>query len=231
MSELLEPPALTCWRLQPIIAAQSGRTLGCEVLTRFPSTDQAENYFRHATPAKVMALFNGQREWVREQGITPLRYFCNLPVSVLSQTTFRLELTTSEVKGAFPVIELQDPESVALLGDRDLRQLMRNLAQLHRQSVSLWLDDITPALLPVVRPMVHFFDGIKIDKGAFWRLSAQPLLLKDFVEQCHQLSPLVLIEGIETAAHCQLATAAGADYLQGFFWPDIRPGKTGARYK
>lgn len=230
MSELLDLPALSRWRLQPIVAAHSGRTVGCEVLTRFPSTGQAEHYFQHATPAKVMTLFTEQREWVKAQGNTPFRYFCNLPVSVLSQAAFHLDVTTPEANGAFPVIELQDPESVALLSDRDLRQLMRNLAQLHRQSVSLWLDDVTPALLPVVRAIARYFDGIKIDKGAFWRLAVQPLLLEDFVAQCHLLTPSVLIEGIETAAHCQLAKASGADYLQGFFWPDVRPVKAGARY-
>lgn len=231
MSELLDQLTLTRWRLQPIVSAHSGRILGCEVLTQFPSVEQAEHYFRRATPAKVLALFTEQREWVSEQENASLRYFCNLPVSVLSQASFRLEVTAAQIKGWFPVIELQDPESIALLSDKDLRQLMRNLAQLQRQSISLWLDDVTPALLPVVRPVVQYFDGIKIDKGAFWRLADSLALLKNFVEKCHQLSPLVLIEGIETPAHCQLATEAGANYLQGFLWPDIRQKKPGGRYK
>lgn len=221
MSEVKASPVLADWRLQPIVDAHSGHMVGCELLTRFQNAAMAERYFQHASPARVMQIFQLQQQWVQEQDVSGYRYFCNLTVSVLSRASFSL---SQESMGAATVIELQDPEAMVQLSESGLTQLTRNLTELRRQSVSLWLDDITPSLLPMLQPMMRFFDGIKIDKSAFWRLAAQPSLLKSFVERCHQYSPLVLIEGVESLALCQLARQAGADYLQGYLWPEISSG-------
>lgn len=229
MNRVLKMPATTYWRLQPIVAARSGSMLGFEMLTTFATSAQAEHYFQHATPASIMQIFEQQLVWIKEQGTNQHRYFCNLPVSVLSQASFTQTLKKWDTGGVLPIVELQDPEAIPHLSDIRKRQLTINLAQLHQHSISLWLDDITPALLPVVQPLMHFFDGVKIDKEAFWQFKKQPLQLNSFVEKCRQLSPLVLIEGIETSALCQLATQAGADYLQGFLWPELMQENTHAR--
>lgn len=215
MSTVMASSMLNAWRLQPIVSASSGSLFGYEMLTHFTDPRRAERYFQRVSDASVMQLFERQQQWMGKQGVPDTRYFCNLPVSVLSSTC------TVEQGGEL-VIELQDPEALAALGKTELRQLKHNLALLRRQSVSLWLDDVTPALLEVVKPLAHFFGGIKIDKSAFWTLAQQPLLLQRFVERCRQLCPLVLIEGVETSAQRQLATRAGADYLQGFLWPEIK---------
>lgn len=212
------PSSLSVWRLQPIMSASSDSLYAYEVLAHFSDPARAERYFQQASPARVMQIFQRQQQWVQGQGVSGYRYFCNLPVSVLSRAAFNLNW---ESNAASTVIELQDPEAIVRLSGTGLIRLTRNLGELRRQSVSLWLDDITPSLLPMVQPMMRLFDGIKIAKGAFWQLAAQPSLLKSFVERCHQYSPLVLIEGVESLELCQLARQAGADYLQGYLWPEI----------
>lgn len=213
-----DPSSLSAWRLQPIMSASSGSLYAYEVLAHFSDPARAERYFQQASPARVMQIFQWQQQWVQGQGVSGCRYFCNLPVSVLSRASFSLG---QQPNGAATVIELQDPEAIVRLSGGELTQLTRNLRELRRLPVSLWLDDITPSLLPMLEPMMRLFDGIKIDKGAFWRLAAQPSLLKSFVERCHQYSSLVLIEGVESLEHYQLAILAGADYLQGYLWPEI----------
>ncbi|MBI0274648.1 EAL domain-containing protein [Hafnia alvei] len=238
MSKLIEPidfPFVNDnWRLQPIINAQSGEVFGYEMLTRFLSPSQAESYFRQATSEDVMMLFESQQEWVGQQTHSPHRYFCNLPVEILkdadlcSKLMVDLDVFHSTQECESPdvlfnrcVVELQDPEVIPQLSDRSLHHLNSHLAALREQSVSVWIDDVTQALLPSMEHLEGAVDGIKIDKETFWHLADCPSELKRFIARCKQICALTLIEGIETALHCEQAIEAGADFLQGYFWPEL----------
>lgn len=222
-SSAIQPSA--GWRLQPLVSAQNGQILGFEVLTAFSSSDLAERYFQQVSGPALLQVFAQQLDWVHRQGTSRYRYFCNLSVSALAESACVNVFSAQGQSGSRDmcssvVVELQDPAALSGLSESALRQLTDSLRALRGQSVSLWLDDITPALLPVVTPLAAFFDGIKIDKGAFWQLSARPGRLAGFVSQCRALCPRVLIEGIETRSQRHQAIQAGADYLQGFLWPE-----------
>lgn len=238
MSNLIESTDFSfvndSWRLQPIINAQSGEVFGYEMLTRFLSPSQAENYFRQATSEDVMMLFESQQEWVGQQTDSPHRYFCNLPVEILKDTDLcsKLLLDLGELRSTQEyespdalfnrcVVELQDPEVIPQLSESSLLHLNTHLSALREQSISVWIDDVTQALLPSMEHLEGVVDGIKIDKETFWYLSNRPFELKQFIARCKQICSLTLIEGIETAWHCEQAIEAGADFLQGYFWPEL----------
>ena len=75
-------------------------------------------------------------------------------------------------------------------------------------------------MLSVVRELNFRFDGIKIDKHEFWRSQSMPNVLNQLVKNCYQISPNVLIEGIETLQHREIAACSGASHLQGYLWPE-----------
>lgn len=71
-------------------------------------------------------------------------------------------------------------------------------------------------------------DLVKIDGRLFRDMStadAAPGILAKLIDIVHEVEARALIEGIETAAQARLATGAGADFLQGYFFdkPSLLP--------
>lgn len=213
------------WRLQPIIAAGNESTLGFEMLAQLPADMQSEEFFNNVSDKTFLQIICGQLNWIKEHAANRYKYFCNLPIKVFCNPHWcemLLNLITQQNIKHNLVIELQDPQNLAKCSSEELEHVVENIDVFRRSAVPLWMDDITPELIDFMTPFAKYFDGIKVDKYAFWQLIEKTGKLKSFISHCHKLCSSVLIEGIETTDHQCQASGAGADFLQGFLWHETR---------
>lgn len=213
------------WRLQPIISAENESILGFEILAQLPADVQSEEFFNNVGDKTFIHIICGQLNWIKDHSSDQYKYFCNLPVKVFCnphwcETLLQL-ITQQDIKHNL-VIELQDPQNLAKCSADEIHHVVENIDVFRRCAVPVWLDDITPKLIDFITPFAKYFDGIKVDKYAFWELIGKTDKLKLFISKCHKLCSSVLIEGIETIAHQHQASGAGADFLQGFLWHETR---------
>lgn len=202
-------------RLQPVYSVSQRNTIGYEVLSRVNGAKNCEAYFSGLCCSELFLLLLEQLNALKKINDSK-RYFLNLPVRLLCQEK-KMKQLLSLWQDNF-IIELQDPENFSSLDRQMQYSLQRNLTLLQRSGVSIWLDDLMPEYLRFLSSFMFSFDGIKIDKHAFWHLTDKPEILQEFINCCLLLSGQVLIEGVENYSHYTLAAESGATHLQGFYW-------------
>jgi EAL domain-containing protein (putative c-di-GMP-specific phosphodiesterase class I) len=89
----------------------------------------------------------------------------------------------------------------------------------------IWMDDINEELLIAFIEANWHLSGIKLDKNTFWTLSKKPSRLQQIIKKGQAIANQVIIEGIETQTHKEIAQRAGAKLGQGYLWPAIYPGQ------
>lgn len=204
-------------KLQPIVELKSDSIIGYEVLSYFAGDVDSEYYFQHAPENILLSIFNQQ---VKQVASHPSGYHYFINLSVRDLLSSGLENKIQVLPEQKLVIELQDPENLIDLGATEKAKLVKNLERLRERHFSVWLDDLDESLLSTVCELNFYFDGIKIDKYAFWRTQFSPLELSRLVKSCYQITSNVLIEGIETLQHRDIAARSGASHLQGYLWPE-----------
>ncbi|HBC8150320.1 TPA: EAL domain-containing protein [Escherichia coli] len=206
-------------RLQPIFSIAQRKIHGYEVLSTLSPAKNCEFFFSSLSVESHQALLTKQLEIIKQRDGN-FSYYLNLPVSLLINLTALIQLIP-DLKGNI-VIELQDPQNICSLSSSAALELSQNLSLLRINSIPIWLDDISPELFNDIALFSFKFDGIKIDKYAFWELNKSPRKLLDFMDNCHAITKNVSVEGIESILHKKVAIRCGADFLQGFLWPEIR---------
>lgn len=202
-------------RLQPLVALDSGKTCGHEVLTLLAPDVEAEAFFRTLPAEACLQLFFRQLEVVRQLD-EPGFFFINLPVRVLSDPDCLRRLL--RVRACYRhnvVTEVQDPD-VLLAADAALkRRLKSHVHRLRFRGWSVWLDDLTTGIREAIRDDGFWFDGVKTDRHemAGHRLS-------QLVCDAREMGRMVLVEGIENASDLSRARDSGAEWGQGFLWPE-----------
>lgn len=207
-------------RLQPIYSIAQRKIHGYEVLSTLLPAQDCEFFFSSLSIESHQALVTKQLEIIRRQDGN-FNYYLNLPISLLINLPTLTQLIPY-LKGNI-VIELQDPQNICGLSTSAALKLSQNLSLLRINSIPIWLDDISPELFNDIALFPFKFDGIKIDKYAFWDLNKSPCKLLDFINNCHALTTNVSVEGIESILHKKVAIRCGANFLQGFLWPEIIP--------
>ena len=205
-------------RLQPIYSVTKRIIHGYEVLSGPLPAQDCETFFSSLSSASHQTLLVQQLNIIKQRNDYS-RYYLNLPVALLSDM-FAIEQLLPELHNNI-IIELQDPENISRLSPSAARVLNHNLNLIRANDIPIWLDDIAPALFDDVSSLLFKFDGIKIDKYAFWTLSETPEHLRQFIYDCHTLTQNVTVEGIENIQQQRVATRCGANFLQGFLWPEI----------
>ncbi|TNV11209.1 EAL domain-containing protein [Buttiauxella sp. B2] len=204
-------------RFQPIYSVRQDDIIGYEVLSKLSASEDCEHYFSSLSIGEHLKVIIGQLKYLW-QALVGCHHFINVPVAILvnrSAIDTILEYSSINI-----TIELQDPESVAKLDGNEKNNLIENMMRLRMAGFAIWLDDLTPNIMPAIVGLGFEFNGIKVDKNIFWQQIEHPELLCSFIHCCHFLSDHVLVEGIETFNQRQLAIKCGADYLQGYYWPE-----------
>ncbi|WP_058913385.1 EAL domain-containing protein [Entomohabitans teleogrylli] len=205
-------------RLQPIIDLHSEKTFGYEVLSELSPDVDNEIWFHQQSPDRLLAL----HQWQLQQLETlPLNgtLFLNLPLAALQLPGLEQQLAGENRQ---TVIELQDPEMLLTLSERQLSRLRQGLSALSLAGFAVWLDDYRPCYNAVLNQLDWRFDGIKIDKHVFQqRRHSQEALIR-LIGDTRKYGGKILVEGVETAGDLFAVLQSPADMAQGFFWPEIR---------
>ncbi len=208
---------ISALRFQPIFSVRQLNILGYEVLSQLKISVDNEVYFSALDIPAHITLLEKQLTILNQLDDNE-KYYINLPVSMLCNVTAIHFILSSLNKNI--IIELQDPANLDKLNSFERMALMSNLHLIHSNGFEVWIDDLTPALLRVLSSFIFAFDGIKVDKIFFWQQLENPSLLRSFVYCSSLLTNNILIEGIETIEHYNIAIECGATHLQGYLWPE-----------
>ncbi|NDJ59243.1 EAL domain-containing protein [Enterobacteriaceae bacterium 4M9] len=202
-------------RLQPLIALGTGELQGHEVLTLLAPDVQVEAFFETLSTEACLLLFFKQLEIIRRL-VEPGLFFMNLPVRVFTDPDCMQRLL--RVRSCYRrnvVAEVQDPEYLLTAEVAQRRVLKANVYRLRSRGWSVWLDDLTPAVSEGIKNEGFWFDGVKTCRHELARHT-----LPQLVCDARELGRMVLVEGIETDEELALARSSGADWGQGFLWPE-----------
>ncbi|WP_421356689.1 EAL domain-containing protein [Pseudocitrobacter faecalis] len=207
-------------RLQPLMDLHSNQCIGQEVLSQLTIPVFTELFFKYLSAETALSLFLMQAEIVshRYSGETLL---INLPVRTLRDTANLDRLLTSRTDLSRNIgIEIQDPGALQGLSGSERHCLVVTLMVLREEGWKLWIDDLTPALLPEVGSLCVTFDGVKIDRGEIRRRHREPDALSHLVKLARGMGAQVVVEGVESQDDLIHAQQSGADIGQGFYWPE-----------
>ncbi|MFP2428878.1 EAL domain-containing protein [Enterobacter ludwigii] len=220
MKWMLQDGCVQGIRLQPLMSLQSLTPFGLEGLSLLDPPVLTELFFKYLPAETALSLFLLQAE-ILSQKYPDSRLLLNLPVRVLQDTANLDRLLTPRRDLSRNVgIEIQDPEALAGMSGTERHCLVVTLMVLREEGWSLWMDDLTPALLPEVGSLCMTFDGVKIDRHEIRRRRYEPQALAHLVSRCQGLGKQVVVEGIETEADMRHAQASGAEIGQGYYWPE-----------
>lgn len=202
-------------RLQPLVELRSGKYRGYEVLTHLTSATEPELFFCNLSVEASLFLFFRQLDTVRKLD-EPVLFFLNLPVRVLADPECLKRLQRVRIcYRRNVVIELQDPETLLGAGSSQINVIKKHIRHLRNKGWSIWLDDLTSGVWCGMKDDGFWFDGVKTDRREIGG-GILPLL----VSRARQLGNRILIEGIETEEDLLRASDSGAEWGQGFLWPE-----------
>lgn len=216
-------------RLEPIVNLRKNQVIGYEALSRFVETasnnTDYEGYFFNLTPCALVGIINRQLEiyqkWLNQH---PEIYgdkvlFVNVRRDLLEDDFF--------VSNFFPFSKLF---KIAIEIDASSCQLnsvmKRRIDELTDLGISVWVDDYAGD----VSICHQYWDGIKVDKFAFWSSfenESNPLSDLDVDKILNRYDdsrfrkPTLLVEGIESEAHLSHAIASGFELGQGYYWKSL----------
>lgn len=109
----------------------------------------------------------------------------------------------------------------------DREAALRTIEGLHAMGLRIVLDDIGAGYSSLSDLSTYPIDGVKIDRGIVIE-SALPrahALLEGMIRLSHDMGIRVLCEGVEDKATCDAVLAAGCDFIQGFYFSRVLPGR------
>ena len=109
----------------------------------------------------------------------------------------------------------------------DREAALRTIEGLHAMGLRIVLDDIGAGYSSLSDLSTYPIDGVKIDRSIVTE-SALPrvhALLKGMIRLSHDMGIRVLCEGVEDKATCDAVLAAGCDFIQGFYFSRVLPGR------
>lgn len=211
---------VTGWRLQPLMNLHSHRRIGWEVLSQLSVPSMTEFFFDRLSPDAAVSLFMMQAEELLPFYPTE-NLLMNLPVrALLADSLAKTLISQGNTLHGMISVEIQDPAALRGMSHQERHQLVVALMRLREEGWAIWMDDLTPSLVPEVGSLGLMFDGVKTDWREMRRRHHAPRALGELVSQAKYLGERVLVEGIESEADLQHARESGADYGQGFLWPE-----------
>lgn len=213
-------PLLFTLKFEPIVNLSTARRYGCEVLTHLPANINSEHYFQQLSVQHQQDLF--YQQVARIQRYRQNQYYSlNLPMKAFMEWSLFHGLIASHPSGL--IIEIQDPNTFFSLDARQQATVFEIIQRLEAHEIPVWLDDVNEAQLRAFLKANWQMSCIKLDKNTFWALGQIPQKLTQVIQLGHSVARLVIVEGIETQTHKEIAFRAGADLGQGYLWPAIYP--------
>ncbi|SCC33991.1 EAL domain-containing protein [Kosakonia oryziphila] len=219
MYTVLSPPILhtiTGLRFQPLVDFHSGQAVAYEVLVEIHNMD-LDVLFASLPTHYAMQIFFWQANMLLQMPDKG-QYWLNLPAAQLLDARAICRLLALRHQQRL-TIEIQDPSILARMSAAEQRSIYKNLHQLKAAGWKIWLDDITLELVDDYARLALPVDGIKLDRAEL-NTNARFDAFVQFVRE--KIAKSVLVEGIETTQDLKRACASGAQFGQGFLWPESR---------
>jgi len=212
---------------QPVVSVDESSVWGAEALLRWDDEGRlraAEDFIGFAEVTGQIRRFSeiamrGAREaisTVRRAGLDHLCMSINFGVAQLSDPDLLDVMQSWPVPESLSGLVIEVTESVFL---PDHRHALEALTLFAEMGARVAVDDFGSGysnfrLLESLSP-----DLIKLDRsylGAGRDRNARLTLMRSTVQLAHVVGARVIVEGIETQDHLELAREAGADFVQGF---------------
>ncbi len=217
---------------QPIFDAKTGRLQGQEALMRLRDFDDNPVHPPVFIPvAEQSGAIIELGVWALERACTdllqnPLGDFVSVNVSAVQLKSDGFPLQVAEVLtrlGLAPRrLALEVTEGIDIVMEV---QAQRNIEQLRRLGVRIWLDDFGTGFAGLAWLNRFRFDVVKIDRSFLIDCQSEQglSLLQDMVRMLRNQEFKVLVEGVETADQRALLKRLGVDHMQGYFLGKPRP--------
>ena len=240
IANVLADPARPRVVYQPIVELQSGRVHKAEALIRWQHPVRGQVSPAVFIPiAESSGLINEIGNWVFRQACAQVKqwraqYEADFQISVnKSPVQFRSEHNTLQawfqhlqdlgLPGQSMVVEITE----GLLLEAN-SEVSGQLADLRRAGIGVSLDDFGTGYSSLSYLQKFDIDFLKIDQTFVRGLapaSKNLALCKAIIVMAHELGMQVIAEGVETAEQCELLTAAGCDYGQGYHFARPMPSE------
>jgi diguanylate cyclase (GGDEF)-like protein len=220
-------------RYQPIVALDSGRTVGLEALARWQHPSRGLlSPSEFIELAEESGLIEQIGDWILRRAVAVAAGWhlvdpenspyvsVNVSARQLHEEGFAARVAEIIDTAGLPPdkLMLELTESVFA---RDEDAVWADLAALRETGVRLALDDFGTGFSSLSRLLRATFDVIKIDRSFVDALDSSPLrrsLVDGIVYLADRLHIAVIAEGIETAADRDLLATLGCPYGQGYLY-------------
>lgn len=214
-------------RLQPIVDADSGKTLVAEVLARWQhpvhGTISPNKFIAMAESTRLITRLDraiigracSELAELRRQ-FDDLRFSINISAATLASPGIADYIKTSLIEHDLPhdALMLEITESMLLTDESELVDTLHAIIDL---GVQFMIDDFGTGYSSLSRLNELPIKFVKIDRSFLSNIeqSANPMC-QAIIQLAHSLSMKVIGEGIETDRQQRLLTELGCDYLQGY---------------
>ncbi|NTZ47762.1 EAL domain-containing protein [Lelliottia aquatilis] len=207
-------------KFEPIFCCSRNEESAHEVLNVLPPHYNSELYFSALPTSLSWDLIIKQLRlvYILNSKDTSTLYFINISSAIFLNSDCIRELLYCYKK--IFAFELEDISSIQTMDNKKLTILSNNIKRLRDAGFSIWLDVVTDEFIPYIAGLNGQFDGIKLDKHAFWEALKKDNL-RTFVAKFPQHTSNVLIKGIENITHFRIAKEVHAKHMQGHFWPSL----------
>lgn len=225
---------------QPIVCANTGRTVSFEALARWRSPDlgdvppmtfivaaERSGMIAQLTPLLLRKALEGALNWPDN-----IRISFNLSAEDVGSTLSILKLIAVIQQSGIKAnrIDFEITETGVM---RNLAQASQALNALRALGARISLDDFGTGYssLSCIRELP--LDKVKIDRSFISRIEIDPasrLILKTMLGMCSDLGHACIVEGVETAEQIEFLRKEGASFMQGYAFARPMQGSEVAAY-
>ncbi|MBP7581867.1 MAG: EAL domain-containing protein [Vogesella sp.] len=214
---------------QPIVDTDSGQIVCVEALVRWPQADGMVSPAAFLPVAEAAGLLPGLERLVRRKALATVRAWHDegLPVQLslnVSAAEFdsphfvdELAMLVREARLSPSMLVLEITEG-AVLGNQDAAQA--RMQQLQASGYRIAIDDFGTGYSSLSYLHSYPFDRLKLDRSFVARLTHDERARKvtaAIIAMAHELSLVVIAEGVEEAAQLAMLQAMGCNQVQGFY--------------
>lgn len=231
VSDLLESDGILCL-YQPIVALDSGRTIGCEVLMRF----RDDNRLIYPDEAIPSVLRQGLG-WEMDRRVSR-RALAELERHLQPRGPFRVALNFFADSLDADRVAATLGEQAARLREQDVRieiefteytfaeDAITQTRRLAAAGFGISIDDFGTGYSNLASVMQMSPDYLKIHRSFVHEMEASAIrasLIPEIIQIAHVVNAQVVAEGIENEAQLNRLRALGVDFGQGYFFARPMP--------
>lgn len=213
---------------QPIVDAESGRTVGFECLARWSSPTLGEispsvfipvaeqaGIIGNLTPVILRKALEAAREWPAEIHLS----FNASPYDIASLSCITAIIRLIQESTVAPQrIAMEITESALL---HNFAQANAHIAMLRDIGVMISLDDFGTGYSSLSYLHALRFDKIKIDRSFIRDIETNPAsknIVRSVIALCRDMDLSCVVEGVETDEQLQIVQQLGGNVIQGFIF-------------